>query len=52
MISITYMKNIGYVVYDIVGGINRPLDYALGQKDLVFVKDNGFFRRSQGWTEK
>jgi len=49
---ITYMKNIGYVVYDIVGGINRPLDYALGQKDLVFVKDNGFFRRSQGWTEK
>lgn len=49
---IVYMKNIGYVVYDIVGGINRPLDYALGQKDLVFVKENGFFRRSQGWTDK
>lgn len=49
---VVYMKNIGYVVYDIVGGINRPLDYALGQKDLVFVKENGFFRRSQGWTEK
>jgi FkbM family methyltransferase len=49
---IAYMKNIGYVVYDIVGGINRPVDYALGQKDLVFVKENGFFRRSQGWTEK
>ena len=49
---IVYMKNIGYVVYDIVGGINRPLDYALRQKDLVFVKENGFFRRSHGWTEK
>ena len=49
---IAYMKDIGFVVYDIVGGINRPLDYALGQKDLVFVKDNGFFRRFQGWTEK
>jgi len=49
---VTYMKDIGYIVYDIVGGINRPLDYALGQKDLVFVKENGFFRRSQGWTEK
>jgi FkbM family methyltransferase len=49
---IIYMKNIGYVVYDIVGGINRPLDYALGQKDLLFVKENGFFRRSQGWIEK
>jgi FkbM family methyltransferase len=49
---VTYMKDIGYVVYDIVGGINRPIDYALGQKDLVFVKENGFFRQSQGWASK
>jgi len=48
---VTYMKSIGYVVYDIVGGINRPLDYALGQKDLVFVKEDGFFRRNHGWSK-
>lgn len=47
---ITYMKNIGFVVYDLVAGLNRPLDHALGQKDLVFVKENGFFRKSHGWA--
>jgi len=44
-----YMKRKGFVVYDIIGGINRPLDYALGQKDLVFVKENGRFRQSHNW---
>ncbi len=48
---VAYMKNIGYVVYDIISGINRPLDYALGQKDLVFVKENGIFRQSHGWAK-
>jgi len=47
---ISYMKGIGYVVYDIVGGLNRPLDSALGQKDLVFVKENGVFRANHGWN--
>ena len=45
------MKDVGYVVYDIIGGINRPLDLALGQKDLVFVKENGVFRKSHGWAK-
>jgi FkbM family methyltransferase len=49
---VTYMKSIGYVVYDIISGLNRPLDFALGQKDLVFVKENGFFRQSHGWAKK
>lgn len=44
-----YMKTKGFVVYDILEGINRPLDYALGQKDLVFVKENGPFRTSHHW---
>lgn len=48
---ISYMKGIGYVAYDIVGGINRPYDYALGQKDFVFVKENGLFRKSHGWSK-
>lgn len=47
---ISYMKGIGYAVYDIVGGLNRPLDSALGQKDLVFVKENGIFRAKHGWN--
>ena len=47
---VDYMKKIGFVVYDIVGGINRPLDFALGQKDLFFVKENGIYRQSNGWS--
>ena len=48
---IDYMKKAGFVLYDIVGGINRPLDFALGQKDLFFVKENGIFRQSHGWSK-
>jgi hypothetical protein len=43
------MKKKGFVVYDIVGGINRPKDMALGQKDLVFVKESGSIRNSHAW---
>jgi FkbM family methyltransferase len=46
---VDYMKKKSFVVYDIIGGINRPLDHALGQKDLVFVKENGRFRQSHNW---
>lgn len=49
---VMYMKNIGYVAYDIISGINHPLDYALGQKDIVFVKESGYFRQSQGWSKQ
>jgi FkbM family methyltransferase len=48
---VDYMKNIGYVVFDIIGGINRPLDFSLGQVDLVFVKEDGIFRQSHGWAK-
>jgi FkbM family methyltransferase len=44
-----YMKDHGFSVYDILDGILRPYDRALGQIDLVFVRDGGFFRRYQGW---
>lgn len=43
---ISYMKKRGYVVYDIFGGYNRPLDYALASVDMVFVKEHGMFRKS------
>ncbi|MBI9052059.1 MAG: FkbM family methyltransferase [Anaerolineaceae bacterium] len=43
---INYMKNIGFVVYDFIGGAIRPFDGALGQIDVAFVKENGVLRQS------
>jgi FkbM family methyltransferase len=42
---IGYMGSIGFVLYDIVGSVNRPFDDALGQMDLAFVHENGPFRK-------
>lgn len=44
------MKEFGFVVYDIFGGLYRPYDDALCQIDLVFVKENGIFREFQGYA--
>jgi FkbM family methyltransferase len=46
---VEYMRQRGFLVYDIVGGHNRPLDGALAQVDLVFVRENGRFRLEQGY---
>jgi FkbM family methyltransferase len=43
---IAFMQERGFVVYDIVGGHERPLDGALAQVDLVFVQEVGICRRS------
>ena len=43
---IDYMKKKGFVVFDIVGGINRPLDRSLAQKDIVFVREKSLLRIS------
>ena len=43
---VAFLKGYGFVVYDIVGHTYRPLDHALGQVDVVFVKENGMFRSS------
>ncbi|MEG4998812.1 FkbM family methyltransferase [Microcoleus sp. B4-D4] len=43
---VNYMKERGFVVYDIFGGYIRPLDGALAQVDMVFVKESGQFRKS------
>jgi len=42
---VNYMKNQGFVVYDIFGIHNRPLDNALAQVEIAFVKENGQFRK-------
>jgi len=42
---IAYMKQKGFVPYDIVELQYRPLDRALSQVDIAFVKEVGLFRR-------
>lgn len=47
---IEYMKRHGFVVYDIYDGSVRPLDGALGQVDIAFVKESGIFRRDHSYA--
>jgi FkbM family methyltransferase len=49
---VSYMKKYGFVVYDIFGGYNRPLDYALASVDMVFVKENGMFRINHSFAPR
>jgi FkbM family methyltransferase len=44
------MKKYGFVVYEVVEGHNRPLDFARAQADVIFVKESGFFRRTKKWS--
>ena len=41
---VSFMSGLGYVPYDMFGGYNRPLDNALAQIDIAFVKSDGRFR--------
>lgn len=43
---VAYMKSKGFVPYDIYGLQYRPLDGALSQIDIAFVKEGGLFRTS------
>jgi FkbM family methyltransferase len=43
---VEYMKKRDFVVFDVVLAANRPLDNALAQLDVVFVRQDGMFRRS------
>ena len=47
---VSYMKNRSFVAFDIILGWNRPLDNALGQIDIVFVKDKGMFRQDHSYS--
>lgn len=46
---ISFMFDRGYELYDITGYLRRPLDGALGQADLAFVKAEGRFRAHSKW---
>lgn len=43
---VSYMKDHGFVVYDIFNCTIRPFDGALAHIDIVFVKENGRFRKN------
>jgi len=49
---IGYMKEKEFVPYDVFGGSNRPFDGALAQKDILFVKEKGYFRNTHRWATK
>lgn len=44
------MSEAGFVLYDIVGVVRRPLDKALAQIDAVFVPWDSVLRRDRRWT--
>jgi FkbM family methyltransferase len=45
-----FMKKKGFVVYDIAGISYRPLDGALCQADIAFVRETGIFRTSDAYA--
>lgn len=48
---VIYLHRRGFVVYDIIGVENRPLDGALGQIDLVFVPMEADIRANKQWAQ-
>ena len=47
---INFMKEQGFVVYDIVNLAYRPSDLALFQVDMVFVKESGHFTKESRYV--
>lgn len=47
---VSRIKELGFVGYDVCGFLYRPLDNALSQIDMVFVRENGLFRRSHAYA--
>ena len=42
---VVYMKNCGFASYHIFGGSSLPLDGALGQIDMAYLRENGISRK-------
>ena len=47
---VAHMKARGFVPYDLLGLQYRPIDGALSQVDVVFVKEHGAFRRIHAYA--
>lgn len=48
--AIAKMKELGFVAYDVCGFLYRPLDDALSQVDMIFVREDGRFRKSHAYA--
>lgn len=46
---ISEMRKRGFRIYDLLDGLNRPSDNALGQIDVVFARESGRLRSSYRW---
>ena len=47
---ISYMKNIGFFVYDICSFVRRPIDQALWQIDVIFVKESSRLLKNKSYN--
>lgn len=47
---VNFMRDAGFVPFDIFGLACRPLDGALGQADVAFVREDGPFRKDHRWA--
>lgn len=47
-----FMRDNGFVPYDLIGMSYRPLDNALSQVDVIFVKEKSFLRKEQAYATK
>lgn len=47
---VAHMKSHGFAPYDLLGLQYRPIDGALSQVDVVFVKEHGLFRRVHAYA--
>lgn len=48
-VTIAYMSELGYVPYEFVDFLRRPLDSAMGQCDLLFVKRDHLLVADKRW---
>lgn len=46
---IEYLSRFGFVIYDICDIHRRPLDNALWQMDVLFVKQDSYLRKNKRW---
>jgi len=49
---VAFMKEKGFVIYDILGLLYRPYDRALVQADMVFIPERSALRKFQGYATK
>ncbi|HEX2889960.1 FkbM family methyltransferase [Vineibacter terrae] len=47
---VSFLRQRGFVIYDVLGGGRRPLDSALAQLDLLFVKEDSPLRADHRWS--